>query len=217
MAANDWLSQDEADTALGIGSSDTANDTILVALITAVSQRLDVAVGPVVARAVTDELHDGGGLTITAKLGPIYSTPGITLEEYDGTATTTLTRETFGDNQDQYGYLLEPSAEAGLYSGVIRRRSYGTDARFPAGVGNVRVSYTAGRVANTAAVPERYKQAARVTLENWWQMVRTSTAPTTPGEYVEALSIFPTFAIPNAARQLLDDVWRDGAVDLVVV
>lgn len=218
MATNDWLTQNEADDILGIGSTDTSEDTELVAMVTAISERLDRAVGPVVARAVTDELHDGGERTIRTRLRPIYSTPGITLTEFDGAAANTVAAETFGDVADQYGYLLEPSAETGLYSGVICRRSYGSDARFPAGRSNIKVSYTAGRVANTAAVPARFKLAAKVTLENWWQMVRPTGVETIPGELDAPIGSFPKFAIPNAARQILEDIWQGGgSVDLVVV
>lgn len=218
MATLDWLSQDEGDTILRIGSGDTSNDTILVAMITAVSQRLDEAVGPVVVRNVADELHDGGQPTITTRLRPIYSTPGVTLTTSDGSSTTTTwTAEGFADVSDQYGYLLAPSAETGLYSGRIRARSYGADARFPTGRSNVKVSYTAGRVAATTDVPERFKQAARVTLENWWQMIRTKGFQPESGELDFAMTSFPRFAVPWAAQQLLGDVWQDDDFDLVVV
>jgi hypothetical protein len=217
VADNDWLAQNEGDQILRIGSGDTSYDTLLVAFITAVSQRLDAAVGPVVKRDVDDELHDGGGRTIRTRLAPLYSTPAITLQAFDGATTLTYTAEGFADVTDVYGYLLDPSTETGLYSGTIRARSYGADARFPSGRQNVRVSYTAGRFENTGAVPERYKQAARVTLENWWQMIRDSVGEADNGEYLTALSAFPTFAIPNAAREQLDDVWQGDGVDVVVV
>lgn len=214
---SDWLTSEEADTSLGIGGSDTSLDDLLAAMITAVSERLDRAVGPVVKRTVTDELHNGGGPTIRTRLWPIYSTPAVTLVEWDGATSRTLTAEGFADNQDQDGYLLEPSVEAGLYSGVIRRRSYGADTPFAAGRLNVKITYAAGRFASTAAVPERFKQAARVTLENWWQMVRDGVGQDSSGEYLAPLSVFPSFAIPNAARQLLDDVWQGDGVDVLVI
>ncbi len=217
MASSDWLTQDEGDTILRIGSTDTSADTLLVAMITAISQRLDLAVGPVVARTVTDELHDGGQATITTRLRPIYSTPAVTLTSFDGGSTLTYTAEGFADLSDQYGYLLDPSAETGLFSGRVRARSYGADARFPSGRANVKVSYSAGRVANTAAVPERFKQAARATLENWWQMVREGVGQDDSGEYIQALSVFPGFGIPNSAKHFLSDVWQDDAFDLVVI
>jgi hypothetical protein len=213
MAANDWLSQNEADDLLGIGSSDTSEDTELVAMITAVSERLDKAVGPVVQRTYTDFLLDGGTKTVTPP-GPFSSVSSLVA--FDGAQTLTYTAESFADVADQYGYLLEPSDEVGLYR-AIRARSYGADTRFPIGRSNVKLTYVPGRVANTAAVPARFKLAAKATLENWWQLVRDGVGQDESGEYLVPISTFPEFDIPPAAKALLADVWQDDAVDLLVV
>ena len=70
------------------------------------------------------------------------------------------------------------------------------------------VTYTAGRFASTDDVSEQFKAAFVVTLRNWRQAERT--APNVPPgpDYPTPRTSFPTFALPNAAAELLSKYRR---------
>ena len=80
---------------------------------------------------------------------------------------------------------------------LIRRESL----RDSTGGPNVRVSYVAGRVADTASVPAVFKEAMQVALRNWWRMEERSLGQT--GEFQTPQLAFPKFALPDAARLAL--------------
>jgi hypothetical protein len=211
--AIDVLTLAEGKQALRVNDSDTTNGALLAAAITGVSQALDVVAGPIVTRTFTNERHDGGDWTVTVRHFPVYSIGSVT--EYDGTSSQALIAETVG-TVPTAGYISEPYA--GLSGGdllgpTITRRSGGWDYPFPAGRGNVVVTYTAGRFTNTAAVTEQFKHAARITLENWWQQFNQGIGSV--GEFEVPVSSFPRFAVPNAARQALGlNETHDDAVRL---
>ncbi len=198
----DLLSIEEARSAAGVKGS--AQDTRLAIYVSALSRRLDRACGAVVERTVTSELHNGGRPTIRLR-HPASAFTAVT--EYQGTSGITLTRETPGTAPGD-GYLAEPHApEPSLFSGVLHRRSGGYDACFWAGRLNLAVSYTAGRYATTAAVDELFKEAATIVLANLWTAEELDVRKT--GELDGPAMRFPRFAIPNAARQLLREEWRE--------
>ena len=195
----DVLTLDEAKQALNIGASVTKHDAELPAYITAVTQRLDLLIGPVVQRPVTDEAHDGGSWSIFLDYYPIVSIASVT--EYDETTPTVLTQETPTVNPET-GYLVEPyHPMRELLSGRIRRRRDGADQRFPTGSRNIVVSYVAGRATETGLVPERYKLAAKLMLANFWRSQQDATGGV--NEFDLPQSNFPRFAVPLAARQMM--------------
>jgi hypothetical protein len=58
-------------------------------------------------------------------------------------------------------------------------------------------------VASTSQVDERFKRAAAITLQNLWRDREPGLEPM--GEFDVPRSSFPTFAVPNAAEQLLSE------------
>lgn len=203
MAANDVLTPAEARVAIGRGSNDTTEDTPLTSMVTAVSEYLDSLVGPIVQRTVTDELHDGGYPEVFLRHYPVSSVTSAT--EYNGTTATALTVET-NSSHPADGCRLDSEGR----TGVLLRRSSGGTTSFPDGMGNVKVTYVAGRYASTSAVADRYKEAARIMLAMWWS--RRDVSATLEGEYDVPAQRWPGFALPNAVRQLLGDEWRRSAV-----
>ena len=191
----DILTLAEARAAIDIGASDTSHDTVLAAVITAMSYRFDDEFGPVVVRTITSEAHDGGSDRVVLRYRPVSSV--TTATEYDGTTAQVLTAETNSTKPDN-AYLLERGGK----SGILRRRSANADARFPSGRQNVVVTYVAGRFASTSVVDQRFKDAARVALVNRWQHYLTSVEGA--DEYDVPRSSFPTFAIPRFVVEMLD-------------
>lgn len=215
----DVLSLAEAKAALR--DSGNSNDATLPGVITAISLALDEGCGPIVQRAATSEVYDGGGSTITLAQRPISEVSSIV--EYDGTTATTLTAET-NASKPTSAFLLEPyrsGQTTGLYDGRITRRSAGATIPFAPGVGNVVVTYTAGRFADTDGVSQMFKEAARLTLMHVWrsrqQGVMSVVAATTAGSgsgYEVPRTNFPAWFVPNAAKELLGSEWQgspDGA------
>lgn len=194
----DVLSLAEAKTALKITDTDAARDTRLAQAITAVSRRLDDEYGPIVKRTIAAATYEPAAWDLWVQ-GPIYSTPGITITEYDSAGTAqALTLETY-DTKPTHGYRLQ--ARTGLgggYTGRIRR----TLGSIASTWGTVRLTYDAGRYANTAGVDAVFKDAAGVCLINWWQQVLAQ--PLQTGNELELPGFrFPRYAIPDAALDLI--------------
>lgn len=150
---------DPTSAAAGTG----ANDDMLESFITTTSNRLDELVGPIVNRTVT-EYHDGGVSTVWPRQTPVSSV--TTLKEYDGSTTTTLTAETFGNSPSDAHTLVQSASYS--HDHQIVRRNGGANTFFASGLRNVELVYVAGRAANTAAVPTRYKMAAGAILRRLW-------------------------------------------------
>lgn len=201
----DILTLAEAKTALNLAGT-TVHDAELPAWITAASRRLDRAVGPVIRRTVTAELHDGGGHEVRTALWPVASF--TTVKEYANTTATTLTAET-NTTKPADAYLAEPyGSDPTLFSGALRRRGTGSDRRFATGARNVEVTYVAGRYADTASVDEIFKTGARLVLQNFWNSQRPNIAQV--GEFEIPTGNWPRFSIPNAVRELLYAHWQEG-------
>ncbi|MDA3624254.1 hypothetical protein OU415_02330 [Saccharopolyspora sp. WRP15-2] len=195
----DVLTLAEAKQALNISESVTKHDAELPSYITAVSQRLDLYIGPVVQRTVTNEVHDGGRPSVFLDLFPVVSVTQVI--EYSDTTSTVLTAESNAVKPDE-AYLLERyDVIPSLWSGRLLRRRAGRRARFESGQANVAVSYVAGRCASTAEVPERYKLAAKFMLENFWRSQLDATGGV--NEFDMPQANFPRWGIPMAARQLV--------------
>ena len=165
-SAVDILTLIEARQALSMNGDEGSAELAL--LVSAVSGQLDELCGPIVQRTVTGEAHDGGAL-VRLKHAPVASVTSVV--EYDGTVATTVTAET-NTAKATANYVFDSR------TGQVRRRSNGWDYAFPAGRGNVVVTYVAGRAATTAAVDAKFKQAASMMLRNLWVAERASGSET---------------------------------------
>lgn len=196
----DLLTSEEARIALGIGLNDYDRADVLAWMITGTTSLLEARVGPIVYGTISGELHDGGRSHIYLDQRPVAQITQIV--EYDNTTAGTLTAET-NSTKPAAGYLFDET------SGKIWRRNQNTDARFPAGRRNVSVTYVAGRCAGTA-IPDRYKDAAILTLKNLWRTFEPHMSTFANGEFDIPQAQFPRFAVPNAVKELLADEWQTG-------
>lgn len=203
--ALDLLTLAEAKAAINLSGS-TQYDAELPAWITGVSRRLDKAVGPVVQRTVTAELHDGDRSYVRTLLYPVASF--TTVKEYVDTSATTLTRETNALKPDSAYLALPYEADPTLFSGKIERRGGGSNVDFATGRQNVELTYVAGRAASAAAVDELFKAGARLTLGYVWNSQRPALG--TVDEFEVPQVPWPHFAIPNAVQQMLSEFWQEG-------
>lgn len=203
----DLLTLDEAKKALNIPLADTTFDLEVASYVTAVSRRIDDMCGPVVVRTITDEAHDGGGVYLFPYHTPVASVTTVT-EWLSGTSTA-LTAETNAASTTT-NYLLTGT---GMHSTTIRRRSSWSDSYFPLGIGNVLVTYVAGRYANTAAVDPKFKQAAAKMLSLMWKGDQGAGSVTfgAPDEVGGGIAGFG-FAIPNFVVELLAEERRPPVI-----
>ncbi len=203
MATNDILTLAEAKRYVSVNTADTDKDVLLAAAITAVSTKLDHSVGPVVYATITGEVHDGGDGS-HARYDRIYldySPVGTVTQvlEYDGTTAATLTAQS-NTSQTANQYAVD------RVTGKLSRRDSNMPACFPQGLGNVVVTYVAGRFTAGTITDDRYKAAAGLMLQNWWRTEQPALGNV--GEFDVPQVNFPTFAVPKAVKDLLADQWR---------
>ena len=170
MATNDLLTIAEARTAVNVPSA--AMDTELQLYLTGISDRIDALCGPVVARTVTAERHDGGTGHVLPRVVPVYSVTTVT--EYEDGVAQVLTAETI-TSRPADAYMLDTTLK---FRPLIRRRESGTDTTYPADRLNVSLTYSAGRVADTASVDERFKVTAAAILRRLWKREQSMWART---------------------------------------
>jgi len=178
----------EARTALNQGSQ-TANDTEIAALVTAVSESLDSddGIGPTVIRDIAEETYDGRGTAIQLNHYPVFAITSVT---EDGTALTAT------------DYHCDTE------TGTLYRRSGDYDTTWEVGRDNVAVVYRAGRVASTALVTERTKQGASMILKHLWRSEQWNISGVGDANFEVPQVAFPAFAIPNAVREWFGGEWR---------
>jgi hypothetical protein len=184
----DIVSLADAKRMLSIGQVDTSEDDNLERLITTVSRRLDKLVGPVVQRTVTGEQHNGGCSVVWLNLAPVFSVTTVT---EDGTPLVA------GVTYDVTPYDPGPI----LSDGTLARLSGTSETFFTPGRRNIVVTYVAGRYEDTAAVDPIFKEAAALMLRNLWKPYGESV--TTINDYEVPTQNFPTYAVPQAVRELL--------------
>lgn len=165
MATLDWITLEAGIEAIN-ASSTPALSLRVAQQITAISLIGDDLVGPVVRRTVTAERHHGGAVTVLLRRRPVSSVTTVREVSSPGTIDT-LSAVAWGGSGDGYQTTTHEQDEA-LLSGVVRRISAGSDYCWPAG-DSVEVTYVAGRYATTAAVGERYKEAAGAALRRLWK------------------------------------------------
>ena len=149
------------DTTTAVAGGSERDDEFIGIWVPAISRRIDELCGPVVIRTVTDERHDGGSGVVWLRRSPASSITTVT-EYLDGTATVLSAEEDTTMPSD--GYLLET---LGVTS-FLYRRIAGRDASFPTGRNNVKVTYEAGRYADTASVDAKFKMTAAAILRRLW-------------------------------------------------
>lgn len=197
----DVLTLEEAKRAINLDLGDDDHDTELAAFVTAVSRRLDALVGPVVIRTITGERHPGGGSIIFPHYTPISSITSVT--EYSSGTAQLLAAET-ATVSTAYDYLLTNDGQ----NVQLSRRSSWSDTYFAAS--EVRLTYVAGRYANTAAVDARFKTAAAMMLGHLWR--KDQGAGNVTFGAVDVPQFVPGFAVPNAVVELLADQMLAPAV-----
>lgn len=208
MATTDVLTLAEAKLFLSIAELDTSDDTRLPSAITAITAAMDKvdAFGPIVVRDVTDEdirtrnRADKPVMSVRTQQYPVYSWTSVT--EYVDTVPTVLTRQTMTSLPDN-GYYAYPGWAPNTWSGLITRTAGSLNAFWE---GDVRVSYVAGRFADTASVPDQWKEAAGLVLQQFWRVTEPATEQL--GDYEVPRSSFPKFDIPNAAKLMLWSDWQ---------
>lgn len=166
----DVLTLTEAKAALNIDVSKTGQDTDVALFVTAVSRRLDEALGPIVHRTISGEEHTGATAEIHLRHYPVASVTTIT--EYHGTTAQALALEDFPDTLTANDYRLVDDGRWGR----IQRRTSGRTARF---ADPVVVTYVAGRAATTAAVDARLKLTAGSVLRRLWDREKGAWAKAT--------------------------------------
>jgi hypothetical protein len=202
MGATDILTLAEAKEALQQEVSQSAHENVLAGYISAVSLAFDERFGPVVIRTVTDEAHSGGQESIWLRKAPVSQV--TTFTEYSGTASTVLTAETFG-TAPANGYLLDP------VTGRVLRRSGGATTTFAVGDRNLRVTYQAGRYADTASVDARFKLGAQIMLAHIFRRQFAGGTVTYGDEFTGQFGT-PSFSVPNAVLELLADELLPGGI-----
>lgn len=189
----DIITLAEGRAAVNLHASDTTQDAEVAAYITAVSRRLDQAVGPVVVRTITAETHDGSAATVRLYHPPVFSVTSVT--EYVDTTGTVLTAEAVGVATTANNYVLNARY------GILTRRSGGSDVSFSYGRSRVVITYVAGRYANTAAVDPLFKSAATIMVAHLWRREQSA-------EPMTAYQRSHGVAIPRVVREMLADEWR---------
>lgn len=158
----DILTEAEAiRAALGTDSAAVNHTEQIARMNTAVSRRIDEVVGPVVQRTVT-EYRDGGCGSIYPHRTPVVSVASVT--EWDGSAQTPLTADTWGTAGAADGYATDGTG----HGFRIIRQASGHRSVFRAGARSVRLVYAAGRFADTASVDPLFKEAAGEVLRRLW-------------------------------------------------
>lgn len=190
--ASDLVTEAEARAMVGLTHHGDNQVLILGLMVGALTEQIEDLCGPVVRVTVSNEIHTdrSGKRLLHLRRGPITSV--TTVEE----GTDTLTAETWGVDG---GYLLEPhSTSTAAGSGALIRRYGQRDHCWGA---NVRVSYVAGRVVDTAAVPACFKEAMHIGLRNWWRMEQRTLGAVE--DYETPQLAFPKFALPDSAKMAL--------------
>ncbi len=204
MADTDILTLAEGRAAVNLPDASEPNDLDIEVqgMITGITGRIDALCGPVVQRTVEDEAHDGGRDRVLLRKQHVAELTDV-VEWSFGSATThaVLTLANTGSgcrlyhgNQDVYAWVLRLSGARSL--------------AFAGGVGNVLVSYTAGRFATTAEVDERFKQTAAAVLRRLWKREQ-STWSQSPDFFAEVDNPAPAVGFFKAVDPMVCELLGD--------
>lgn len=177
MAVEDVITLDDALDHLQM--TDAGDDAAELGLhISAASQAVEWFVGPVIIREFVDYEQQGRNALVLDKR-PVVSL--VSLVGVDGAV------------EDVSGFRVVPTA------GLVRPVGGG---RLPCGPFDV--TYTAGRAATVADVPDALALACRIIVANLWETQRAPTLGPQPGfdEFTPAVT-GPGFAVPYRAQHLM--------------
>jgi hypothetical protein len=197
--STDLLTIEDALMIVRRSPSNTIHQPRLEQYVSAVSQRLDELVGPIVQRTITGEQIEVGCGSVRLRRWPVTSITSVTV--WSQGVSEVLTAETLAASG---GYRAERWADdQALLSGRLSRRSNWSDSPWSHG-STVVVTYVAGRYATTAAVKgTRYWQAAALTLKSVWRAEESTTQVI--DEYELSATAIPGFMVPNTVKELLAD------------
>jgi hypothetical protein len=176
---------------LNIPASNTSQDAELQGFILAAGELARDVVGPLLPEQHT-EWHNGGNPTITLDWLPLASVLSVT--EYVSASTWVLTEQPLGTSTDAYGYTVDPDR------GQITRRATGGAVRFPDGIKNVKVVYTASRT----DIPWTVRLGALELIRHLFQLTQQGGRPRFGGASLDGDSSgVPTgFALPARVLEL---------------
>lgn len=177
---------------LNLPAADTSQDAELQGFILAAGDLARDVVGPLLPEQHT-EWHDGGHETITLDWLPVASVQSVT--EYVSASTWVLTEQPLGTSTNAYGYTVD------LDHGQITRRATGGAVRFPRGIKNVKVVYTAGR---GGTIPWTVRLGALELIRHLFQLTQQGGRPRFGGAALDGESMgVPTgFALPQRVLEL---------------
>lgn len=168
MAATDLITLTEAKQEIGAVGVEV-DDLLLAWYVSAISEMIDAKCGPVVRRTYTAEVYDTPGTeTLRLRHYPVASITSITEYTVEGVATVLTADTPAAKHTNGYWFSSAPK-----WAREVQRRSSGYAYTFPP-YGQVEVTYVAGRVANTAAVPYIFRHAARLCLSTHWSIQQGS-------------------------------------------
>lgn len=201
----DWISIETGHAAINMASGTMAHDIVLARHITAISRIGDDAVGPVVHRIVTAELHAGGAPTILLRRRPVSTITNVREAQNPGTIET-LSAAAWGSTSD--GYFAPPwKRDPTLKSGEIHRRRSGVDANWWPGSHTVEVTYIAGRYATTDSVDARFADVAGAILRRLWK--RESGTWAQSSSFFEDADVSPSSPFFRAVRPVIEEMLTD--------
>ena len=177
------------------------DDDKLTEVIDAASAVAEFYCGDLTAATYT-EVHDGGGPAIYTRHTPVVSVMSLT--EYIGSITYTLTNQPLGQSVDAWGYTID-DPEAGR---IVRRSASGIAWRFVPGVGNVSITYSTGRV----PPPAQVTLGVKLVVKHLWDSQRGAMPMAQEAGDGESLVPGLGYAVPNRAIELFQTVPRTPVI-----
>lgn len=190
------ISFSELKDQLNIDAADKTGDAKLRRFMQSAADVVQNITGPMLGQVRT-EYFDGNRSTIV--LMPRWVQSITTITENLGTTVFTLTEQPLASGSSgQYGYTWD------RLTNKITRRSSGLTAWFPAGDGNVAVTYKMG----ISPLPQDITDATGVIIEHWWshgqQAFNTSYSTSGGNDDEIATASVMGYAIPYAAMTMLE-------------
>lgn len=189
---------------LNLGA-DTTYDAELVGFIDAASEVVERLAGHVISatRSYTFHVPCGAADRTRLLLPETPVTAVVSVVEYPGGATRTLTSQPLGATVDAFGYSLD-DAENGV---ITRRNAAGIPACFAE---HVVVTWSTGR----AAVPPAVRLATLLLVEHLWDrsQVGNNRPAFNDDSNSDTFTTVGSFAVPRAVEELLAPYRRLPAI-----
>lgn len=197
-ATLDFLSLPDLKDRLNIKPTNTGKDVFLRECLRAATGVIENITGPILPRTVTEHF-DGGQLAVVLTAERVSAVTAVS--ESTGPVSRVLTEQPLGASVDAYGYTWDRVTNV-----LLRRGAGGTATRFPAGYGNITVTYRAG----TATIPADVARATAVLIGHWYQkdtVAYRSPAPYGAGQGDDTVMV-GNYEVPNAVLELLEPLRR---------